>query len=130
MVEEVRKISRERERERERERQRDRDRDRERETERQRDRERERDRQTDRQRERERELESTLRYEEFAWNRNSLTNASPVSGPSERILALEVGVAIGRMKQGKSVGPMGVEAEMLKAAGKTGTLWMTVCNLW
>ena len=35
----------------------------------------------------------------------------------------------GRMKQGKSAGPMGVAAEMLKAAGETGTLSMTdVCN--
>ena len=43
--------------------------------------------------------------------------------------ALEVGVAIGKMKQGKSAGPTGVVAEMLKAAGETGTLWMTeVCN--
>ena len=49
--------------------------------------------------------------------------------PSERISALEVGVAIGKMKQGKSAGPTGVVAEMLKAAGETGTLWMTeVCN--
>ena len=42
----------------------------------------------------------------------ALTNVSPVSGPSERISALEVGVAIGRMKQGKSVGPKGVAAEI------------------
>ena len=67
--------------------------------------------------------------EEFAWDRNGLTNVSPVCGPSERISALEVGVAIEKMKQGKSAGPTGVVAEMLKAAGKTGTLWMTdVCN--
>ena len=33
------------------------------------------------------------------------------------------------MKQGMSAGPMGVVAEMLKAAGETGTLWLTdVCN--
>ena len=67
--------------------------------------------------------------EEFAWDRNGLTNVSPVCGPCERISALEVGVAIGKMKQGKSAGPTGVVAEMLKAAGETGTLWMTeVCN--
>ena len=31
--------------------------------------------------------------------------------------------------QGKSAGPTGVAAEVLKAAGETGTLWMTdVCN--
>ena len=40
-----------------------------------------------------------------------------------------MGVAIGKMKQGKSAGPTGVAAEMLKAAGGSGTLWMTdVCN--
>ena len=38
-------------------------------------------------------------------------------------------MAIGKMKQGESAGPTGVVAEMLRAAGKTGTLWMTdVCN--
>ena len=67
--------------------------------------------------------------EEFAWDRNGLTNVSPVCGSSERISALEVGLVIGKIKQGKSAGPTGVVAEMLKAAGKTGTLWKTeVCN--
>ena len=33
------------------------------------------------------------------------------------------------MKQGKSAGPTGVVAEMLKVADETGTLWRTdVCN--
>ena len=69
--------------------------------------------------------------EEFAWDRNGLTNVSPLCGPSERISALEVGVAIRKMKQGKSASPTGVVAEMLKTAGETGTLWMTVCvMLW
>ena len=44
---------------------------------------------------------------EFAWDRISLTNVSPLCGPSERISVLEVGVGIGKMKQGKSAGPMG-----------------------
>ena len=58
-----------------------------------------------------------------------MTNVSPVCGPSEWISALELGVAIEKMKQGKSVGPTGVVAEILKAAGEIGTLWMTdVCN--
>ena len=57
---------------------------------------------------------------EFAWDRNSLTNVSPVFGPSEKISVLEVGVAIGKMKQDKSAGLTGVVAEMLKAAGETG----------
>ena len=42
--------------------------------------------------------------------------------------ALEVGKAIGKIKQGKS-GSTGVVADMLKVADETGTLWMTeVCN--
>ena len=48
---------------------------------------------------------------EFAWDKNSLTNVSPVCEPSERISALEVSVAIEKTKQGKSVGPTGVVAE-------------------
>ena len=67
--------------------------------------------------------------EEFAWDREGLTNVSPVCGPSEKISAVEVDVAIGKMKQRKSGGPTGVVSEMLKAAGETGTMWMTdVCN--
>ena len=59
-----------------------------------------------------------------------MTNVSPVCGGSEKISALEVGVAIGKMRQGKSAGPTGVGVEMLKAAGETGTLWMDdVCNV-
>ena len=57
--------------------------------------------------------------EEFTWDREGLTNVSPVRGPSERISALEVDAAIGKMKQGKSGGPTGVVLEMLKAAGET-----------
>ena len=48
---------------------------------------------------------------EFAWDKNSLTNVSPVCEPSERISALEVSVAIEKTKQDKSVGPIGVVAE-------------------
>ena len=63
--------------------------------------------------------------EKFAWDRNGLTNVNPVCGPSDRISALEVGAVIQRKKQGKSAGHTGVVAEILKAAGETGTLWMT-----
>ena len=50
---------------------------------------------------------------------------------NERIWTLEVDAAIGKMKQGKSGGPTGVVSDMHKAAGETGTLWMTdVCNAW
>ena len=70
-----------------------------------------------------------LSNEEFSWDREGLTDVSPVCGPSERILVLEVDAAIGEMKQGKSGGPTGVVSKMLKTAGETGTLWMTdVCN--
>ena len=68
-----------------------------------------------------------IRYQ--IWSLLGTEIVSRVCGPIERISALEVGVAIEKMKQGKSAGPLGVAAEMLKAAGETGTLWMTeVCN--
>ena len=41
------------------------------------------------------------------------------------ISALEVDAAIDKMKQGKLAGPTGVVSERLKAAGETGTMWMT-----
>ena len=67
---------------------------------------------------------------EFTWDREGLTGVSPVCGPSERVSTLKVDAAIGKMKQGKSGGPTEVVAEILKAAGETGTLWMTdVCNV-
>ena len=70
-----------------------------------------------------------LSNEECSWDREGLTDVSPVCGPSERISTVEVDAATGKMKQGKSGGPTGVVSEMLKAAGETGTLWMTdVCN--
>ena len=55
--------------------------------------------------------------EEFTWDREGLTDARPVCGPSERISTLEVDAAIGKMKQGKSGGPTGVVSEMLIAQG-------------
>ena len=62
-------------------------------------------------------------------DRKGLTNVSPVSGPSQKIMALEVEAAISKMKQDKSVGSTGVVSEMFKAAGETGTVWMTdLCN--
>ena len=68
-------------------------------------------------------------YDVFTWDREGLTDVNSVCGPSERISVLEVDAAIGKMKQGKSGGPTGVVSEMLKAAGETGTLWMTdVCK--
>ena len=70
-----------------------------------------------------------LANKEFTWDREGLADVSPVCGPSERISTLEVDVAIGKMKHGKLGGPTGAVSEMIKAAGETGTLWMTdVCN--
>ena len=62
--------------------------------------------------------------------KKGLKNVSPVCGPSERNSALEVDAAIGEIKQNRSAGPTGVVvSEMLKAAGETGTMWMTdVCK--
>ena len=42
---------------------------------------------------------------------------------------MEVEAAIGKIKLGKAVGPSGVVADMLKAAGDDETRWMTeLCN--
>ena len=70
-----------------------------------------------------------IRYQMRNLFGTEMTNVSTVCGPSDRISTLEVGVAIGKMKQGMSTGPTEVVAEMLQAAGVTGKLWMTeVCN--
>ena len=45
---------------------------------------------------------------EFAWDRNSLTNVSPVCGLVKGSQHWKWGVVIGKMKQGKTVGPTGV----------------------
>src|SRR5260221_7084784 len=67
--------------------------------------------------------------EELDWNKNSLEPVNAVSGPEERISTNEVRAAIAKMKIGKAAGPSGVVAEMLKAAGEAGILWVTdVCN--
>ena len=67
--------------------------------------------------------------EEFTWDREGLTNVSPVCRPCDRNSALEMDAVIGKMKKDGSAGPTGVVSEMLKAAGETGTIWMTdVCN--
>ena len=54
---------------------------------------------------------------------------SPVCGPSKKISALEMGIAIEKMKQSKLASLTGVVAELPKFAGETSTLWMTdVCD--
>jgi hypothetical protein len=68
--------------------------------------------------------------EEFDWERDSLDAALAVSGPAEAITVHEVRVAIAKMKAGKAVGPSGIGAEMLSAAGDAGVLWVTdLCNV-
>ena len=58
-----------------------------------------------------------LSNEKFIWDREGLTDESPVCRPSERIPTLEVDAAIGKMKKGKSGGPTGVVLELIKATG-------------
>ena len=70
-----------------------------------------------------------LSNEEFPWDPNGLTHVNPVCGPSEKISTLEVSNAIHKMKRSKAAGPSGVVADMLKAAGAVGAVWMTdICN--
>jgi Reverse transcriptase (RNA-dependent DNA polymerase) len=71
-----------------------------------------------------------LLNEEFAWDRDSLEEGNAIAGPAEEITVPEVRAAISKMKAGKAVGPSGVGAEMLTAAGEAGVLWVTdLCNL-
>jgi hypothetical protein len=71
-----------------------------------------------------------LLNEEFDWDRDSLEAGHAVSGPAEEIAASEVREAIGKMKAGKAVGPSGIGAEMLFAAGEAGVIWVTdLCNV-
>src|SRR5579864_3986999 len=65
----------------------------------------------------------------FEWNRGSLEPRQTVAGPAEEISTSEVRAAISKMKSEKAVGPAGIAAEMLKAAGEDGVLWVTdICN--
>jgi hypothetical protein len=71
-----------------------------------------------------------LLNEEFDWDRDSLEAGHAVSGPAEKITTSEVRDAIGKMKAGKAVGPSGIGAEMLCAAGEAGVIWVTdLCNV-
>jgi len=71
----------------------------------------------------------SLLNEEFDWNKDGLEASDPVEGPAEEFTASEVRAAIAKMKSGKSVGPSGIAAEMLKAAGEDGVRWVTdICN--
>ena len=70
-----------------------------------------------------------LSNEEFPWDKEALTGAESTSGPCEEITIAEVEAAIKKMKRSKAAGPSGVVADMLKAAGDAGTIWVTeLCN--
>ena len=52
-----------------------------------------------------------------------------VCGPAEIISCNEVKSAITKTKSGKTAGPSGVVAEMLRASGDVGVQWVTdLCN--
>src|SRR5208282_878816 len=66
-----------------------------------------------------------LLNEEFEWDKELLEDASPTSGPAERITEEEVRVALAKTKVGKAAGPTGLVSEMLTASGETGVSWLT-----
>jgi hypothetical protein len=76
-----------------------------------------------------REYFQSLLNEEFDWNKDGLKAIDAVEGPAEEFCECEVRAAIAQMKSGKAVGPSGIAAEMLKAAGVDGVRWVTeICN--
>ena len=58
-----------------------------------------------------------------------LVDASPTSGPAERITEEEVRAAIAKTKVDKAAGPMGLVSKMLTASGETGISWLTDFDL-
>ena len=66
-----------------------------------------------------------LLNEEFDWDSNGLGNPQVVDDEPEEISIAEVRIAIKKMKLGNVLGPSGIGAEMLKAAGEAGVLWVT-----
>ena len=57
---------------------------------------------------------------EFEWPSHELPEVPPTAGPRTKVSASLISKALGKMKCGKSAGPSGVVAEMLKAAGDDG----------
>ena len=57
---------------------------------------------------------------EFPWDEGALPDAPPVKGPPPPITDKMVTKALAKMKSGKSAGPSGIIAAMLKAAGSKG----------
>ena len=54
-----------------------------------------------------------------------MEDASPISGPAERISEEEMRAAIAKAKVGIAVGPTGLVLEMLTATGETGVSWLS-----
>ena len=54
-----------------------------------------------------------------------MEDASPTSGPAERITEEEVRAAIAKTKVGKAAVPAGLASEMLTASDETGVSWLT-----
>lgn len=70
-----------------------------------------------------------LSNEEFPWDKENLTEVDKRSGPCEQISLEEVRAAVKKMKSNKASGPSGVVADMLKAAGEAGIVWVAdMCN--
>ena len=57
---------------------------------------------------------------EFEWPSHELPEVPPTAGPHPKVLASLISKALGKMKSGKSAGPSGVVAKMLKATGDDG----------
>ncbi|CAH1263777.1 Hypp2763 [Branchiostoma lanceolatum] len=57
---------------------------------------------------------------EFDWPKDELPEAAPVVGPPPPVTTEMISKALGKMRFGKAVGPSGINAEMLKAAGEEG----------
>lgn len=58
-------------------------------------------------------------------SRDPYSDMPPVSGPITTITRVEVEHALGKMKNGKAVGPDGIPAEAWKACGSVGVTWLT-----
>ncbi|KAI8496011.1 hypothetical protein Bbelb_264270 [Branchiostoma belcheri] len=63
---------------------------------------------------------SRLLNVEFEWPKDELPVAAPVVGPPPPVTTEMISSALSKMRCGKAVGPSGINAEMLKAAGEEG----------
>ena len=65
---------------------------------------------------------------EFPWNPEDLSEESPVKGPSKPITLEMITKAITKMASGKTAGPSGIVAEMLKPVGEAGACSSGLCS--